>query len=43
MVYWFALGDGHPGAKQRLHNGPLLVDGPPLAGLLLRERHAEMS
>ena len=36
------LGDGHPGAKQRLHNGPLLVDRPPVTGLLLDERHAEM-
>ena len=36
------LDNGHPGAKQRLHNGPLLVDRPHRAALLLQKRHAVM-
>ena len=37
------LGYGHPGEKkQLLHNRPLRIDRPPVTGLLLDERHAEM-
>ena len=43
-VQWAgALGNGHPGAEQRLNHTPLLVERPDRTGLLLHtERHPVM-